>query len=374
MDFQLSDEQNMLKDSAKRYFRDNYSFETYRQILGKENAFSEVQWQAFAEMGWLLVELPEELGGLGCSMLETVVLAEEMGRVLSLEPFISTAVVGAFILLKSGNANAAEEILPEVAGGTVRLALAHSERGDRFQPKVLQTKAAVDGAGYTLNGVKSVVLDAPAAEKLIVSAELSSETALFLVDTQADGVSLHSYPLVAGGYAADVTLDDVKVEGPALLCLGNSATSVLQEAYDRAVVAQIAMAIGGMEQVLDLCAEYLKTREQFKQPIGKFQALQHRMSEMLVEVQESRSALYRALSQLDAVADQRSVAVSLAKICVAKAMLFVGGQGIQLHGGIGLTDEYPIGHFFRYFTLLEKSYGDRDDHLRVVINSYKTAT
>lgn len=373
MDFDLSDEQQMLRDSAERYLRDNYNFETFRAIANEENAISESQWQAMAEMGWLLVELPEALGGLGCSFLETAVLVEELGRAMVLEPVMSTAVIGAHMLLQAGTPQQ-QALLGDLAAGKLRLALACEEAGGRYSLDAdLVTRAeAVDG-GYQLDGHKTVVLDAPSAHKLIVSASVGGELGLFLVDSDAEGVMLSSYPLINSARASDISFSGTRLDSSALLCAGAEATALLQEVCDRAVLAQAAMSLGAMEKVLDVCAEYLQTRQQFGQPIGKFQALQHRMSEMFVEVQASRSALYHGLAHIGAAAPERSVAMSQVKVTVAKAAHFVGAQGIQLHGGIGLTEEYPIGHYFRYFTFLEKSYGDRDYHLRNIAKSYRAA-
>jgi alkylation response protein AidB-like acyl-CoA dehydrogenase len=221
----------------------------------------------------------------------------------------------------------------------------------------------VDGNGYVLDGVKTLAFDAPSADQFIVSARFGNGFALFLVPRDADGVSVNAYPLIDGSRAADIEFRSVRLPGSALLVDPSRALDVLEEAVDRTVLAQVAEALGAMEAVLEITNAYIKQRVQFGQPIGKFQALQHRMAEMFVEVQETRSILYRGLALLEAPVAERKRAISAAKVVASNAARFVGAQGIQLHGGIGMTDEYAVGHYYKKLIAFEKRFGDTEFHV-----------
>ncbi len=365
MDFNLNDEQQMLRDSARRFVRENYAFEQRRAIVGSALGFSAEHWRSYADFGWLALGLPEDVGGLACSFVETAVLMEEFGRGLVLEPYVSTAVLCAHILDHCSNAGTRSSTLAAIAEGRSRLALAHYEPAGRYAPQQVAAVASRTGDGFRLNGRKSCVLDAASADQFIVSARVAGEDgySLFLVDESCEGLRLNAYPLIDGTRAADIVLENVPAVASALLAGAGTAAGLLQEALDRAILARIAMALGAMETVLELTAEYIKTRTQFGQPIGKFQALQHRMAEMFVEVQETRSILYCGLAHLDAEPALRSPIISAAKLVTTNAGKIVGGQGMQLHGGIGMTNEYAVGHYYKYLLAFEKIYGDADWHL-----------
>jgi alkylation response protein AidB-like acyl-CoA dehydrogenase len=377
MDFNLSDEQQMLRDAASRFVREQYAFEARRRWVASAGWAPE-RWAQYADMGWLGLSIPEVFGGLGCAFIETAIVAEELGRGLALEPFIGCAVLAARLIEKA-DAPAFDahrgELLEGMAAGTRRVALAHSEAASRFELDRVSVVARVEGSGFVLDGVKMMVPAAAAADHLIVSARVAGEAgegvALFLVPR--DATLLHAYPLIDGTRAADVELLSVFVGAEARLSAPGSGLALLEEALDRAALAQVAEALGCMEAVLEMTSEYLKTRQQFGQPIGKFQALQHRMAEMFVEVQETRSILYRGIAHLDGPPAARRQAVSAAKVMLGSAGRFVGGQGIQLHGGIGVTDEYPIGHYYKRLLALEKLYGDSDWHLGRFIDSQREA-
>jgi alkylation response protein AidB-like acyl-CoA dehydrogenase len=371
MDFNLSDEQQMLRDGAHRYLAEHYDFEARNALVACAAGFGEEHWRQFADLGWLAIGLPEEVGGLGFSFIETTLIAEEMGRRLVVEPYASTAILGARLVDRSGNAAIRMELLPLVAQGSLRLALAHSENESRYDRSRVATKARRTSDGYEIVGRKLMAFDAPSAHKLIVSAVLdeSGEFALFIVDRATPGITLEPYPLIDGTRAADVAFASVKVADSALLVPPERGLEVLDEALDRLLLARVAEALGGMETVLDLTRDHLKSRVQFGQPLGKFQALQHRMAEMFVEVQETRSILFRGLAYIDAPAEERRAAVSAARIVAIEAGRIVGGQGIQLHGGVGMTEEYQIGHYFKRLLALEKAYGDSEYHLQQLARS-----
>ncbi|WP_280155424.1 acyl-CoA dehydrogenase family protein [Piscinibacter sp. XHJ-5] len=357
MDFNLSDEQQMLRDAANRYVREKGGFEHRRA--------PQAHWAAYAEMGWLALAVPEADGGLGCGFVETAIIAEELGRGLVLEPYVGCAVLATRLVERAdAKAFAARraELLQQLAEGRVQIALAHADPQSRFEIDAQSTCARAEGSGFVLDGVKLMVPAAGSAGAFIVSAAVDAgEPALFLVPREA--VTLHPYPLIDGTHGGDVELRSVFVPAEARLSAPGSGLALLEEALDRAALAQVAEALGCMEAVLEITADYLKTREQFGQPIGRFQALQHRMSEMFVEVQETRSILYRGIAHLDAAPADRRRAVSATKVMLGSAGRFVGGQGIQLHGGIGMTEEYPIGHYYKRLLVLEKLYGDSEWHL-----------
>ncbi len=365
MDFNLTDEQQMLRDGVRRFATERYSFEARKRLLATAERFSQRNWSTYAELGWLALALPEEVGGLGCSFVETAIVMQELGRVLALEPYATTAVLGAHIISASGNDEQPRELLSQLASGHLRIALAHGEPEARYELDAVRTTTArLTDSGYVLSGIKTLVFDAPAADQLIVSAGLAEAGfGLFIVPTRAAGVAMTAYPLIDGTRAADVELEEVQVPETALLVAPPRALAVLEEAIDRTVLAQVAEALGAMESVLDITNGYIKQRVQFGQPIGRFQALQHRMAEMFVEVQQTRSILYRGIALLEASPAQRRRAVSAAKVVACNAGKFVGAQGIQLHGGIGMTEEHSIGHYYKKLVAFEKRFGDTEFHV-----------
>ena len=373
MDFALTDEQTMLRDGATRYLDDNYIFEQRRAVLALPTSCSEAHWAAFAEMGWLALPLPESAGGLGGSLVDIALLMEAMGRKLVLEPYATTALLAARILEKSTAAQSRSIWLPQIAEGRLRIALADAESGDCAASRPTVTRAVVHGAGWRVTGTKVLAYDAPAAQQLIVVARIEprDELALLLLPANAPGVKMQDYPLIDGTRAADIEFSDVSVDANALLLRGPEVAVALDEAADRLVLARVAESLGMMDTVMQLTAEHLRNRVQFGQPLAKFQSLQHRMSEMFVEVQETRSILYRGIANIDADAATRRAAVSAAKIVATQAARIVGGQGIQLHGGIGMTDEYAVGHYFKRLIAIEKSFGDLDTHLERLATSIR---
>lgn len=374
MDFNLTDEQQMLRESASRFVREQYGFEARRKWAAADG-WSPERWAQYAEMGWLSLSIPEELGGLGCSFVETALVVEELGRGMVLEPFVGGAVLAARLIERAdapGFGSQREASLAGLADGSVIALLAHSEPASRFELDSVATQAREAPGGWVIDGTKMMVPGAQAATHFIVSAQVQGQgIALFLVNREA--VVLHAYPLIDGTRAADIELNGVAVGKDALLAAPGSALPLLEEAMDRAALAQVAEGLGCMEAVMELTSEYLKTRQQFGQPIGRFQALQHRMSEMFVEVQETRSILLRGIANLEGAPAARKQAVSAAKVMLGTAGRFVGGQGIQLHGGIGVTDEYQVGHYYKRLLALEKIYGDSDWHLDRFIAAQREA-
>jgi alkylation response protein AidB-like acyl-CoA dehydrogenase len=367
MNFELTDEQKLLSDSAERYIREKYSFEERRHLFQNPEGFSRQHWNTFAEMGWLALDIPEDCGGLGGSSHDLALLMEQLGSGLVAEPLVDTAVLCARLLRACDNAELRERLLGQVAAGEVLLALAHQEQQMRHEYDVeVNTKARPVANGWSLSGVKHRVFHGASANHWLVSAEIegTGDFALFLVDRHPVGAALDSYELIDGTRAADITLEHVVVPEDALLIRGDAALAALEEALDHAVLAMSAACLGSMEFVMALTADYLKTRVQYGKPLAQFQALQHRMAEMFVETDQARSMLYSAIRAVESGDPmQRRLAVSGAKVIVARAQYFVSGQGIQLHGGIGTTDEYAVGHHYKAAVVYDKRFGDREFHL-----------
>jgi len=367
MNFDPSDTQRMLLESAARVMAAHGTVEHWRRRRAFANGLDTGAWAQFAELGWLALMVSEEDGGLGGTMEDAAVLMTALGGGLAVEPYVSTAILAVHVIGHGAVGEAREAMLGAIAAGELRVTLAHAELGDRYEVGTTRrTRARVFNGGYTLNGAKTLALDAPSAGRLLVSATLgeSGTLGLFVVDRDAAGLAMDGYSLVDGSHAADVTFDDVVVPEDGLIAEGAEAIALLEEGIDRATVALLAQAVGSMEASLDICTDYMKQRQQFGQPIGKFQALQHMAADMLVAVHQSRSILYQALAALGTAPSERARAVSAAKIVCGEAMQLVSRTGIQLHGGYGLTDEYAIGLHFRRLLVLEKSYGDLEYHTR----------
>jgi len=363
MDFDLSDLQRMLLDSAERYIGDHYSLEHRRSLRARPDGTDHEAWATFAELGWLALAIPEELGGLGGSLTDVAVLCSALGSRCVTEPYVNTAVLAAHMLAAAHEPRA--DLLAEIAGGTARFALVHDEPNERYDytgPR--ETRLTAAGNALTLSGQKMLAFDAPGATHFIVTAQTDEGLALVLVEAGEAGVSSASYAIYGGGCAADILFEGVTLSAGAVLAKGEKAAAILAEALDRARLAFAAQMVGSMEAELEICSAYLKERQQFGQPIGKFQSLQHIMADLFVAAHQSRSILYFALSRIGADAAERARAVALARLRINEAAMLVARQAIQLHGGYGLTDEYEVSHHYRRQIVLEKSYGDTEFYIR----------
>ena len=369
MNFDLSEEQEMLRDGAERMLRESYDSHVRLKLLKTEDGFSREHWQQYAELGWLGVSLPEDVGGLGWSIIDTCVLLEALGSSIVLEPYLTTAVLCAQLVNRSGNEAKRQELLPALIGGELMLALAHHEPGNRYDNEAVATVARKAGDGWVLTGTKQLVYHAPSANKFIVSARVdgSSSYSLFIVDAKAAGIAATNYELIDGTRVADLRLKDVAVAADGLLADAGKASALMDEVMDITTLCATAEALGAMESALTITSDYIKTRQQFGQPIGKFQALQHIMAEMFIETQQTRSILFRGLSFLDAAPAERNSAVSFTKAHAGDSSFFVGANGIQLHGGYGMTEEYHISHIFKRLLAFQKSWGDTDWHYKRAI-------
>jgi alkylation response protein AidB-like acyl-CoA dehydrogenase len=371
MSFAFNDDQKLLAESADRFVLDDYAFETRRKNMTMDGGFSRDVWAQFAELGWLALPIPEEHGGIGGSTVDTAVLLECLGRGLVVEPFHSTVVMGAGAVAAAGNDAQKGEILAGVAEGKTLLAFAHIEPRARFTLNHVETTAKKDGAGFVLNGEKAIVYNAETADTLIVSARTAGATTdmegvtLFLVDPNADGVEMRSYPTIDGLRASEILLSDVKVGAEAVLGDVDGGMPAIEGVVDRACVLMCAEAAGAMDAAVKLTVEYMKGRVQFGRPIGEFQVLQHRAVEMLGAKDFSRALTYRSAGVVDvADARERARAVSAAKVEMGMAGKKIGQDGVQLHGGMGMTDDMAVGHYFKRLTMIDMLFGNTDHHMR----------
>lgn len=364
MDFGLTEQQQLLKDSIERFVQDEYAFDARRRIVASDEGFSRAHWRTFAELGLLGLPFAEDEGGIGGDGVDTLVVMEAFGRGLVVEPFLPTVVLCGSLLKLAASPAQRAALLPEVIDGERILAFAHGERRARHDLGHVEVKATPAGDGFTIDGTKSVVFGAPAATTFIVSARTPAGISLFLVDSDAPGLSLRPYPTIDGQRAAEVILDGVTVARSAMLGRDGGALPIIEHAVDIATAAVCAEAVGCMQAVFDSTRDYLNTREQFGTKIGNFQALQHALVDMFIELEQSRSmAIVASVHCDDPDAAARRRAVSAAKVQIGKSGRIVGQTAVQLHGGMGMTEEMQIGHYFKRLTAIEQTFGDSDHHL-----------
>ena len=378
MDFELSEERRILRDTAARFIRDTYPIETRHEIAGSEEGFSRKVWSDFAELGLIGALLPAEAGGFGGSGEDIAVVMEELGRGLVVEPFLATAVLSGGLLAELGG-DAQKASLEEVIAGTRLLTFAHGEPESRYGLSEVRTQAEREARGWRLSGRKAVVINGDTADSLIVSARVSGAPAdedglaLFLVDPRAEGVSRRGYGTVEGGHAAEIDLDGVAVDEDALLGQAGAAFPAIERAIGRGVLALSAEALGIMEVCRDMTLDYLRTREQFGVPLGRFQALQHRVVDMCLEIEQARSAVMLAAGKLEAPRPERERALSAAKNLIGRVGRLVAEESIQLHGGIAMTWDYALPHYAKRLIMIDHQLGDADHHLERFIALSKVA-
>lgn len=370
MDFNYTDEQNALRDTLARFIAKDYGFEQRRALAKSDEGFSRGHWKQFAELGLTALPFAEDFGGLNGNAIDTMLVMEAFGRGLVLEPYLATVVVAGHLIRDAGTPAQQEALLPAIASGDLMMALAHFEPGGRYKVSRVDTAAKAKGDGWTLSGAKGVVLSGGAAGKLLVSARTSHEPrdedgiSLFLVERNAPGLTVRSYMTQDGGRAAEIRLNDVAVGADALVGTLDAALPAIERALDYGLAALCAEAVGIMTALNEATLEYLKTRKQFGQPIGRFQALQHRMVDMVIATEQARSMATLAAVKADAPnAAERRRALSAAKAYVGQQARFVGQQAVQLHGGMGVVDELNVSHYFKRLTMINAIYGDADHHL-----------
>ena len=371
MDFEFSDEQQQLHDTVDRYLNEQYDFDKFRAVNASAEGWDKATWKGMAELGVLAINVPAEQGGLGFGPLENLALMGACGRNLLLEPFLSSAIIATAILRRHSGVAAVAEMLQKMASGETIAVLAHYESDSRFETQWVTTEARESGDGYELDGHKAVVMHASAADTLLVSARTSGSAgdvegvSLFLVPRTAKGVTLESYPTIDGQRAADVYLHGVQVPAAARLGDEGSALPHIDAAIDIGIAALCAEAVGVMQAMVDATVNYVQNRQQFGVAIGRFQALQHRIADMLIHLEQARSMSYLAAMRCDDenVLERRR-AMSASKAVVGQSCRFVAQQAVQLHGGMGMTDELIVSHWFKRLTAAEMMFGDSDTHLQ----------
>jgi alkylation response protein AidB-like acyl-CoA dehydrogenase len=370
MDFSYIEEQQLLADSVNRLVEKEYDFEKRKAHLAKPEGFARDTWNTFAEMGLLGLTVPTEYGGFGATTVEVMIVMEAVGRGLIVEPYFSTSIMGANLLALGAPEAMKQTLLPQIVEGKLLIAVAYTERFSRYELANVAVSAKAVGGGYVLNGAKSVVLHGGTADKLIVSARTSGGArdakgiTLFIVDRKAPGVSVRDYPTIDGLRAAEVTLKDVKAGADAVIGEVDNGLPLLQRVADIGIAALCAEAVGAMQSLNTATLEYLKTRQQFGVPIGRFQALQHRMVDMVIQAEMAKSmACLAAVKCLSTDVAERRRACSAAKAQIGQAGRYVGQQAIQLHGGMGMTNELNVGHDFKRLTMIDATLGDTDFHI-----------
>jgi pimeloyl-CoA dehydrogenase small subunit len=370
MDFEFTDEQRLLRDSVDRLLADHYGFAQRRGYLAEPEGWSSALWSRYAEQGLLGLPFAEEHGGFGGGAIDVMLVMEAFGRVLALEPYLATVVLGGTALRLAGNAAQQSAILPQVAEGHMTLAFAHGERQARYDLTDVLTTAKPTARGWVLDGAKSVVAHGDGADRLIVSARIAGERedpegiGLFLVDAKANGVARRAYPMRDGTRAAEIALNGVEVARDDVLGEPGNALAVIERVVEAGIAATSAEAVGAMEAMHAMTLEYLKTRQQFGKPIGQNQVLQHRSAEMLIALEQGRSmAMLAAIMVDEPDPEERAHNIAMAKVGVGQASRFVAQNAVQLHGGIGMTEEYAVGHYFRRVMVVEHMFGDPAHHL-----------
>ena len=366
MNFTYTETQDMIRDTLSRFLADTYDFDKRGKMIASDAGRDPGIWQALAqELGMLGAPFAEDHGGLGGGALENAIIMEELGKVIAVEPYLQTVVIGGGALKAVGGAQA-DAMIPEIIAGNAVIAFAYAEPQGRYDLANIRTSARKDGAGYILNGHKGVVYAAPWATHLLVTARTGGSgrdgISLFLVDAKTPGVVRRDYPTVDGFRASEIYFENAAIPGDALL--GDEGTSIglIEQIVDQATVAVCAEACGVTHKLHEGTLDYSKQRQQFGQPIGRFQVLQHRMVDMFMEVEQARSMTIMATLKLDLPANERMAAVSQCKAKVARACNFVGQNAVQTHGGIGITQELAIGHYFKRATMIESQFGSADYH------------
>jgi pimeloyl-CoA dehydrogenase small subunit len=373
MDFDLSEEQRLLKESVEGLLTDAYDFEQRKKYMKEKGGWSKAIWGRLAEQGLLGLPFAESDGGFGAGAVETMIVMEALGRALVLEPYLSTVVIAGGFLRHGGSVAQKAAHIPAIIDGSKTFAFAQLEKNSRYDLSDVATSAKKKGDGWVIDGEKFVVVNGENADTLVVTARTrggrrdGAGIGVFLVPAAARGVARKGYPTQDGLHAADVTLTGVEVGPDAMMGDGENGLPLIERVVDEARTAMCAEAVGAMDESLKTTVEYLKTRKQFGVPIGSFQSLQHRAADMFVALEQARSmSMFATMASDFGDAKQRATAVAAAKVQVGKSGKFIGQQSIQLHGGIGMTMEAKIGHYFKRLTMIENTFGDSEYHLRRV--------
>lgn len=370
MDFNFTEEQSMVRDTVASFLQDKYDFETRRKIVASDSGWRADYWKAFAEeLGILGASFSEDLGGLGGGAIDNMIIMEEFGKALVIEPYLGTVVIGGGFMKHSGYAGAAS-VIEGIIGGSTTIAFAYAEPQSRYTWRDLKTTAKKDGSGYILNGHKAVVVGAPFASHLIVTARTGGAqrdtggVSVFLVDKSLPGIVTRDYPTVDGGRASEVYFENVSIPADALIGGEGEGLPLVDKVIDEATAAVGAEAVGVLRKLHENTLDYAKQRKQFGTAIANFQVLQHRMVDMFINVEQAVSMTYMANIKIDEDAATRAKAISSMKVQIGRACRFVGQNAIQIHGGMGMTDELAIGHYFKRASIIEGLFGSVDHHLK----------
>jgi alkylation response protein AidB-like acyl-CoA dehydrogenase len=371
MDFGYTEEQTLFSNSLQKLLGDSYALDARRALLQDEPGYSDEYWRAYAELGVLGLLVGQQYGGFDGTSGDAMVVAIELGKALTLEPILPTIVLGGGAIAMAGSDAQKQDILPKIVEGSIKLAVAFGEPTSRFDLADVSTMAVADGDGFVLDGTKNVVLGGDAADRIIVSARTAGEpghgadgVTLFIVDAGADGVSRESYRLVDGRGGADIVLHGVRVDRAAVLGEVGAAGDLMERIWDCGAAFACAEALGAFSRVNDLTLDYLKVREQFGRPIGSFQVLQHRMADMLIDYEYAKSLVFQACMNADSADDASRIrSVSAAKVYLGENGRKCCQDAIQMHGGIGVTQEYELGDYVKRMTVAEFLFGDVDHHV-----------
>ena len=370
MDFTLNEEQSLIQDQVDQFVQKEYDWETRQSLSNSELGFGEDNWKKFADLGWLGISVSEDSGGFGGSAIESMLIMEAFGKGLVVEPFLETVIMAGGLIDDHGSDQQKSSFLEPAIAGEMHLALAYAEPQSRFNLSDVVTEAKADGDNFIINGYKSVVMNGPSADQIIVSARTSGTqldengVSLFIIDANASGLDKTNYKTVDGRRASDLTFENVSVSKENLIGDQDKGFEILDSAIDKSILAISAEAVGAMEVLYKTTVEYTKTREQFGTAIGKFQVLQHRMVDMFMEYEQCKSLLYMATMKHEEKAEDAKKAISGLKYQVGKAGKFIGQQAVQLHGGMGVTDELNVGHYFKRLTTVGTIFGNTDYHLK----------
>ena len=369
MNFELSEEQKMIQQNVERFVQDNYDLPKRVELSSQDPGYSKDYWNSMAELGWLGLPFNEEDGGFGGNQIDTLVIMEQFGKGLVLEPFLANVVLGGGAIQMGGSEELKNEILSSLIEGSKQLTLAYAEQQSRFDLEDVATSARKEGEKYIINGQKSMVLNAESADHLVVVTRTNGSQVdeegitLFLVDSDSKGLERNNFPTVDGLRASEITFDNVEVSSERMLGDIDKGFTILRTIANNAILALCAEAVGAMEVLYKDTVEYTQQREQFDHPLSDFQVLQHRMVDMFMEYEQCKSLLFRATMETiqDPVMAQRTI--HALKHLIGKSGIFVGENAVQLHGGMGVTEELRVGHFFKRLLVIDSQFGNADFHL-----------
>ena len=369
MNFELSEEQKMIQQSVERFVQENYDLPKRVEISSKDPGYNKDYWGSMAELGWLGLPFNEEDGGFGGNQIDTLVIMEQFGKGLVLEPFLANVVLGGGAIQMGGSEELKREILPSLIEGTKQVTLAYAEQQSRFDLEDVATSARQEGDKYIINGQKSMVLNAESADHLVVVTRTSGGQVdekgitLFLVDSNSNGLEKQNFPTVDGLRASEITLENVEVSTERIIGDIDKGFEILRAVSNNGILALCAEAVGAMEILYKDTVEYTQQREQFDHPLSDFQVLQHRMVDMFMEYEQCKSLLFRATMETIQDPEMAQKTIHALKHLIGKSGIFVGENAVQLHGGMGVTEELRIGHFFKRLLVIDSQFGNADFHL-----------